>query len=139
MSTSIIRKYTVLFTFLFPITSIGFDQPDSLPASLTAIIDGRTAGLSDEEILIHNEWTSAKLLGEFFCQEIGLRELGKKLKGADRIFIDGIEQAPKFIAKNRIAGFGSVRFQEGWKDFTYECAIDMETGDALEFIYTEAS
>ena len=139
MSTSIIRQYTVLVTLLFPITSIGFDQPDSLPANLTAIIDSRTEGLSDEEILMHNEWTSAKLLGEFFCQEIGLKELGKKLTGADRIFIDGIEQAPKFIAENRITGFGSVRYQEGWKDFTYECAVDMETGDALDFIYTEAS
>jgi len=110
--------------------------PTALTAELDAIISKTTAGLSEGEQKMIADWSPAKKLSEFFCQKLALTELGKTYTGADRVFLSrSDDQPPEFISKNAIKGQGSVRYGADWADFSYECAVNMETGAAESFTF----
>ena len=108
----------------------------SLPQNLKTLIAEKVSGVSAEEKEMIAGWTPGKKLSEFFCQEYALAELGKTYTGADRVFLSmGDDEPPQFVAENRIKGNGSVRHGDGWTDITYECEVDLHTGEPTEFIF----
>ena len=63
-------------------------------------------------------------------------ELGKTYAGADRVFLSmSDDEPPQFVSENRIKGNGSVRHDAGWTDIRYECEVDMQTGQPMEFVF----
>ena len=115
-------------------------QPEELPAIIEAKIGEIVSTQSTEEKEMIAEWTPGKKLAEFFCQDLALTELGKIFEGADRVFLELEEDnPPAFISDNRIKGDGSVRYgvDASWSSFSYECQVDMETGQAMEFSFQE--
>jgi len=140
-----IIKYSTLFVLrsafiaaglLGSAQAIAATPQTMLPAELEAIISNTTAGLSEEEQQMIASWSPAKKLSEFFCQETALTELGKTYTGADRVFLSrSDDQPPVFISENTIKGQGSVRYGTDWADFSYECAVDVKTGEAESFTF----
>ena len=111
-----------------------------MPTNLQEVIEQKWSGSSAEEKKMIEAWEPARQLAEFFCQDLALTEIGKKFDGADRVFLELEEDNPPvFISDNRINGDGSVRYgvDASWSNFTYECEVDMETGQAKEFSFQE--
>jgi hypothetical protein len=111
-------------------------EAKALPQNLETIISETTSGASVVEKEMIAGWTPGKKLSEFFCQERALVELGKTYPGADRVFLSmSDDESPQFISENRIKGNGSVRHDAGWTDISYECEVDLQTGNPMEFVF----
>ena len=109
---------------------------EGLPENLMQMIDRKIAGVSVEEKEMVLSWSPGKQLAEFFCQDRALVELGETFAGADRVFLSmRDDEPPQMIGDNRIKAPGSVRYDGGWADFTYECEVDLKSGDVTEFSY----
>ena len=111
-------------------------EPKALPQNLETMISETTSGASAEEKDMIAGWTPGKKLSEFFCQKPALAELGKTYTDADRVFLSmSDDEPPQFVSENRIKGNGSVRHDAGWTDIRYECEVDMQTGQPMEFVF----
>ena len=104
---------------------------------LADIIGQKTTALSDAEREIIDGWSPAKKIAEFFCQDRALAELKGEFSDADRVFLEleASDPPPELVSATRVAGVGSVRHGADWTDFSYECEIDPETAEAIDFRY----
>jgi hypothetical protein len=100
-----------------------------------AVIAKRIAALpSPEERHLAQEWSDAKSAAEFLCRPAAMSVLRRQVKGADRVFL-GTDAADslKLESSSRLTGTGSVRSPSGWRDFTFQCQINQQTGRAMKF------
>lgn len=103
-----------------------------------AVIAKKTGSTSATEKKMVAEWPDGKKLAEFFCSEVGLKEIAKQHKGADRLFLgpddEGVKRF-KVEGNRRVAGDGTVRVGPDWKDLTFDCVLDPEKAVVTSFRY----
>ena len=130
------QRFIVILAILSIASPAISDESKVLPQNLETMISETTSGASTEEKEMISGWTAGKKLSEFFCQKRALVELGKTYAGADRVFLSmSDDEPPQFVSENRIKGNGSVRHDAGWTDIRYECEVDMQTGQPMEFVF----
>lgn len=111
-----------------------------LSAPLQEHIKQKTLAFSPTEKAMLQKWSDGKLISEFFCQDHALQDLSRTYEGADRVFMSlSDDDPPTLITETRINGNGSVRYKDGWADFTYECEIDENSGKVTDFTFSESS
>ena len=59
----------------------------ALSPAQQAVIDKKIARTSATEKQMVAGWSDGKKLAEFFCSEVGLKEIAKQHKGANRLFL----------------------------------------------------
>ena len=110
-----------------------------LAAPLKEHIKQKTLNFSATERNMLQQWSDGKLISEFFCQNHALQVLSKTYQGADRVFLSlSDDDPPTLLTETRIKGNGSVRYEDGWVDFIYECEIDKNSGKVTDFTFLES-
>ena len=110
----------------------------ALSKAQEAAIAKKIAGTSATEKKMVADWPDGKKLAEFFCAEVGLKEIAKQHKGADRLFLGPDDEGVKRFTvdgNRRVAGDGTVRVGPDWKDLTFDCVVDPEKAVATSFSY----
>lgn len=99
------------------------------------VVDARIAELqTSEDRTVATEWSDAKKVAEIICSPLAARELKKWNEEADRVFLGTDDPATLQLSTNRLlTGSGQVRAGDTWTDFSFECELDPETGQARSF------
>ena len=102
------------------------------------VVAEKTAKLSPAEKAEIASWPDSKKLTEFFCAPVGLKEIQKAEKRANRLIL-GPDDAgiARFVveANRKVSGRGMVRLIGEWRDLSFECTLDPEKGTAAAFTY----
>ena len=110
----------------------------ALSKAQEAVIAKKIATTSATEKQMVAGWSDGKKLAEFFCAEVGVKEIAKTHKGADRLILGPDDEGVKKfkVEGNRsVAGDGMVRVGPDWKDLTFACAVDPDKAVATSFSY----
>ena len=102
------------------------------------VVAEKTAKLSPAEKAEIATWPDSKKLTEFFCAPVGLKEIQKVEKSADRLFLgpDDAGIAKLVVEGNRkVSGRGTVRLIGEWRDLAFECSLDPQKGTVTTFAY----
>ena len=135
-----IMKKLLLSTVFFWALFINDEVKAELYPALQEHIKQKTLAFSPTEKAMLQKWSDGKLISEFFCQDHALQELSETYEGADRVFMSlSDDEPPTLITETRINGNGSVRYKDGWADFSYECEIDENSGKVTDFTFSESS
>lgn len=94
--------------------------------------------MSAAEKAIVEDWSAGKKAAEFLCKDLALATLRKHFAGADRVFMEttNADREPTLVNSSLVEGAGTVRYEDGWADFGYECDLDPERGTATGFRFT---
>ena len=102
------------------------------------VVAAKTAKLSPAEKAEIASWPDSKKLTEFFCTPVGLKEIQKAEKDANRLIL-GPDDAgiAKFVVEGnrKVSGRGMVRLIGEWRDLSFECTLDPEKGTTAAFTY----
>lgn len=102
------------------------------------VIAEKTAKMSPAEKEEIGTWPDGKKLTEFFCTPLGLGEVKKVEKSADRLIL-GPDDAgiARFVVdgNRKVSGRGMVRLIGEWRDLSFECTLDPEEGTAKDFTF----
>lgn len=129
----------LLFTVLLWALCINSEAEAELSTALKEHIKQKTLNYSATERTMLQKWSDGKLISEFFCQDHALEVLSKTYQGAYRVFMSLADnQPPILITETHIKGNGTLGYQDGWVDFTYECEIDGDNGEVTDFTFTES-
>jgi hypothetical protein len=83
---------------------------------------------------IAQNWSDAKKMAELICRPVALPVLKTTAPDADKVFL-GTDD-PKtltLISDKLLKGSGEFRTPQGWKDFTFTCEVDPQTGTVVSF------
>lgn len=110
-------------------------QEPSLSPAQTKVVEEQIATLKyPEERQLASEWTNAKKMAEFMCHPLALETLEKQVPGTDRVFLGTDDPSTLTLHSDRLlAGSGSLRDGDDWKDFRFDCQLDPDTGKATAF------
>jgi hypothetical protein len=117
-------------------------EPALSPAETAAVIHQIATLRSSVDRSVANGWSSAKKVAELICRPAALTVLKKQLPGTDRVFLGADDPKTLNLESNaRLTGTGSARTPKGWRDFTFTCELNPETGKATSFtpVLTPAS
>ena len=110
----------------------------ALSKAQEAVIAKKIASTSANEKAMVAGWPDGGKLAKFFCAEVGLKEIAKQHKGADRLFLgpddEGVKRF-KVEGNRRVAGDGTVRVGPDWKDLTFDCVLDPDKAVVTSFTY----
>ena len=110
----------------------------ALSVAQSKIVATQVAALKHpEERQMASAWSDAKKVAEFICQPLARQALQTQVKGTDRVFLGTDDASTLSLDGNRVlTGTGSSRAGSDWKDFSFECRLDPDSGKATSFIAT---
>jgi hypothetical protein len=126
------RMFGAAMLALYPVSA---QASPALSAAQSAVVAKSISALKHpEERRLASGWSNAKKVAEMICRPAALPALQKQVPGADRVFLGTDDPATRALASNEIlTGTGQVRAAAGWRDFTFTCKLDPETGKAAGF------
>lgn len=111
----------------------------ALTKAQQAVIAQKIARTSATEKQMVAGWSDGKKLAEFFCSEVGVKEIARKYKGADRLVLgpddEGVRKF-KVDGNRRVSGDGTVRVGAEWKDLAFDCVLEPDKAVVTSFSYT---
>lgn len=109
-------------------------EPELSPKQ-QAIVDRKIAGLkSAGDRRVAREWSNAKKVAEVLCRPAALPVLKKQASGVDRVFLGTSDPHTLHLESNRrLTGSGQFRTPKGWREFTFTCELDPDTGKVTRF------
>lgn len=112
-----------------------------LSAKQQSIVNRKIASLkSPVDRHLAEGWGNAKKVAELLCRPAALPVLRKEAEGVDRVFLGTDDPHTLNLESNRrLTGSGEFRTPKGWKDFTFTCNLDPETGNVISFQSVPAS
>ncbi|HEX4022034.1 MAG TPA: DUF930 domain-containing protein [Acidobacteriaceae bacterium] len=112
------------------------ERPEpKLSAAETAIVNRQIETLKDPgEQRMAQGWSNAKKMAEMICRPAALHVLKKQDADVDKVFLgmDGAESLT-LESDQRLTGSGEFRTPQGWKDFSFTCEVNAETGKVTNF------
>lgn len=110
-------------------------QEPSLSAAQTKVVEEQIATLKyPEGRQLASEWSNAKKVAEVICHPLAVKTLEKQVPGTDRVFLGTDDPSTLTLHSDRLlAGSGSLRDGDDWKDFRFDCQLDPDTGKATAF------
>jgi hypothetical protein len=115
----------------------GADDSSLSPAQ-NKVIAAKIAKLRyPQERELARGWSDAKKVAEELCRPAARQVLRRQVRGADRFFLGTDATDTLTLEGNtRLTGTGSVRSPSGWRDFTFECRLNPQTGGVTKFLAT---
>lgn len=113
--------------------SVG-ERPTLSPTE-RAIINRKIQSLkSPADRHVAQNWSDAKKVAELICRPAALPVLQKTAPDADKVFLgtDG-PKSLSLVSDKLLKGSGEFRTLQGWKDFTFTCEMDPQTGKVVSF------
>ncbi|VVE75782.1 hypothetical protein [Pandoraea sputorum] len=140
------RSHILSGAFFFAVTALGYgidayaqkidipSPPVVSPAERRVIDAGISKLRLAGERKIARGWSPAKQVAEFICHPAALRALKTKLNGVDRVFLGTDDQHGLDLQNDsKLLGQGQVRYEQGWRSFSFECLIDPGTAKVTDF------
>jgi hypothetical protein len=109
-------------------------EPALSPAEMR-IVERQIATLeSPGERHMAEGWSNAKKVAELICRPQALIVLKKQSNGVDKVFL-GTDASDSLAleSNHRLTGSGQFRAPQGWRDFTFTCDLNPETGRVTAF------
>ncbi len=109
-------------------------EPALSPAQNATIARAIAALKTPEERGLASSWSNAKKVAELICRPAALPALRKHAPDADRVFLGTDDPTTLTLVSTRsLTGSGTVRSGNGWKDFTFTCALTPSSGKVAGF------
>jgi hypothetical protein len=112
-------------------------EPGLSPAETAAVTRQIATLHSSVDRSVANGWSNSKKVAELICRPAALPVLKKQIPGTDRVFLGTDDPKTLNLESNaKLTGTGSARNPKGWRDFTFTCELNPETGKAASFTPT---
>jgi len=132
------RSIHVCVLFVMSLSAVAQTSSSKEPALSSkqqAIVDRKIAGLkSPGDRRVAGEWSNAKKVAEVLCRPVALSVLKRQATGVDRVFLGTADPHTLNLESNRrLTGSGQFRTPKGWREFTFTCELDPDTGKVTSF------
>lgn len=132
------RSINFCVLFVMSVSAVAQTSSSGEPAlspKQQTIVDRKIAALkSPGDRRVAEDWSNAKKVAEILCRPAALPVLKKQATGVDRVFLGTSDPHTLHLESNRrLTGSGQFRTPKGWREFTFTCELDPETGKVTRF------